>query len=704
LCATAVWLLVLTLFMPAAFSQDTHWGPKSADDVSTALGIMSRLPTLRPTDLDVVMTEVGLPSAVRSQGWRELSEREKLHQGYRWARAVSEENGYAFLTATAQSFAKRYESVQFDPILGSLVGRSAPSKKVQFARPTQTQMAQPLPVEISAALDRLQHYVDKPGPLGRGNVARHFFGLEGDALFDTLEARDPRTFLDQASRRAPVPPELRERIASLMREVIRQSDAGSQDRVLAQVAEQLIDRFGEPPGRAAQLAGNAFSIDREDRLHPEPPQYPGTGDPGGGSGGAAGGGGGTPEREKRAQEIHRTFESEHYARPGARSFLAAAGRAGGRGGVLAGSPVNGIALGKPVSVAIELPAGAICADAGQPPVYGQVVLRTNTGEYRLPHLRCDVMFAARRLVFDSLGGIVWSPGDALGLAAVDFSEKSAAFPFFLPEGGSLGDLARRRRVVLHPALLDLPIGRSAAVLDLWPNAPLALLQSTAEDSNVAKWLRAKEGTATWKWLDSPAQLSRGQGDIVVTPRGRRTLLAFRGFSDGDLIIEKLSCEGPLQSEAACASVQTAGGAGSMVKAFDAAAPRLVSRVQEFADVESLMRTLSVFRWARENGVRTVAGTVSMAGQDRRAKTPDSVVFSETGEWIATITAPADWKRDCRDFMTRFEQARSAGEAAQSSVGRVVAENIVLPKLKGLGVVAVDPGTGKLQWQCASSTR
>lgn len=687
-------LMGLLALSTGLHAQESRWGLQSSStmaEVGSALEILARLPSLRPTDLDVVLTEIGFDSASRPQSWKDLSEREKLRQAYRWAQSVSEENATAFLVAIAKRFEARYESIAFDPLLSRYVntGRSIP--KVQFSRPTPTQLSQPLPREISDVIDRLSRYVDVPGPLGRGIVARKHFGLDGDRLLDTLQAREPRDFLDNAARRATPPPPIHERVNGLMQEVIRWSEAATHDAVLMQVAEQLIRKFGQPPGHSGKM--RASDIDPNERLKPTPQE---SADLGGNSGG---GGGGTPERQRRALDAHQSFENKHYSRPESRGFRAAAGRAGGRGGVIAGSPVNSSGIGQPLSLTIKMPRDMTCAEMGRPAVFGDVVVRTTVGEYRFPQVRCDVLLAARQLVFDKLGSIRWTPHDALGLASIDLDEKSAAFPFFLPDGGKLADVALRRRMVLHPALLDLPIGRSAIVLDLWPSAPIALLQASHQDRTVARWLKSMRAAYTWKWLDTRAYISATKGEITIKPEGRRTILAIRVFTEKEQKTEDLACNPPLGSQDLCARLQTEGSAGFLLEEFDAAAPILVSRVAEFADVEMLLKTLSLFRWARLGGVTEVKGHIPLPPSTRRGLTPDSLALSLSRDWIATITAPANWEADCNIFVSRFERARGSAQASKSGYDRDTwIEDEVITELQGLGIIQQSV-IDKLQPRC-----
>ena len=190
------------------------------------------------------------------------------------------------------------------------------------------------------------------------------------------------------------------------------------------------------------------------------------------------------------------------------------------------------------------------------------------------------------------------------------------------------------------------------------------------------------------------------GEISVKPERRRTLLAIRVFTENDLLMEGLACDSQVASQDRCARLQTEGSAGRFLAEFDAAAPVLVARVAEFADVEALMRTLSLFRWARLGGVTGVKGEIPLPPSAKRGLTPDTLASSFGGDWIATLTAPADWSSDCKTFVARFERAREAARVSKSGYDRGDwIEDAVVAELKELGVLQRS-FADKLQPQCA----
>ena len=664
----------LAVAMVAPSYAEESWGVKagaSASEVNAAMDTLARIPGLQRGDFNTALTSIGFSADRRPAGWTSLTPVEQVRQAYRYAEADSSNGGINMLVALVHQLEKHYESVAFDPALSPLFMAPPSSVPLHFRAPSASSAKAPLPPELEAVLGRLSIYVGAPGPLSRSAVARRVFGLSGDSLVDVMQPQDTKEFLLKAARQAPVPPPVRERINQLMRDAYRYAEAPAHDAALAAVVLDLNRKFGRPTD-VGPLA-SAMSIDPHGNVAPDS------------AGGGGGGGGGTPGRMRTSVEAHNGFESAHYSTRGSRGFSAVTGRAGGRGGVVAGAPLAGSDLGKPKTLGFAFPPGQPCAAMDRPALRGDVVVRTDKGEFRYRGARCDVMFAARQLVFDNLGVAGWLPGDALGLASIDLGDSTPTFPLFLPARSDMAQLGKRKRMVLHPALVDLPIGRSATVLDLWPMASSGLLAAVGEDPKVSRWLRTLEKASTWKWVDSPAVIQRRGSDIDVLPRGRATLLAMRTYTNVELAEEEVTCDEA--SNTRCLQLMTKGTAGRMSDAFDAAAPLLVRRVQEFQDIESLMQVVAIFRWAREMGIRSVDGSVPLAAPAQRARTPASLIIAITGEWIAGDASTPDWTRDCHLFVSRWKVAKARLNAGAPGVQEAMAINYVEQGLQELGVLS-----------------
>lgn len=661
---------LLAISILGTAQQSLSWGLSSSSSpaqIEEALGILGRLPTLQSGDLDAALLRMGFSS--RPPDWTTFSSKQKLRYVYRWADTVSDENGRNFITGLARSFEEKYESLRFDPVFRQVFSQEAVENaaKVEFQRPTPTQLNAALAPEMQRMLNVLARYVDGPGFLGRYSVATRHFGLKGQHLDDSLEKKDSALFLHDAARRANPPPPIHARLNALMQDVLIASEGASLDSELANIAKQIEKRYGKPP--VMRVAGSF--VDRSGNLRaeaerirpnvapysaeggiPDIPNVPGISNLSGGSGG------GSPERARAAAEMHKQFESQAYRSQGSKAFRASVGRAGGRGGVIAGANVY-TSLGQFQSLHVEIPAGVSCESPGVVRPKGRIVVRTADGaSYQMIGIDCDILAAATGLVFKDFGNGFWRSGEAIGLASIDTESLTRTFPYFLPASGEPSGLGTRHRILLHPALVDLDVGRSVAFLDLWPSAGVSLMESTTGSSSVARWLTSLDrgAVATWKWIDRPADITADGNALRVVPRGRTHMLAFRTFTEQELIAEQKACDQKLPGHSAqkCTSLTETGNAGSVSDSFDRAASVLIRRNSDFAKAEQLMRVLAVFKQARIHGVTEVRGEIPLARP--RAKTPTYLILSHNQDYIAASYKENSWQADCKDFSQAFNGA------------------------------------------------
>ena len=144
---------------------------------------------------------------------------------------------------------------------------------------------------------------------------------------------------------------------------------------------------------------------------------------------------------------------------------------------------------------------------GQPPGWGRVLIVFDdftTADYG-PVRESDIR-TARDLLLDVGGGPLRS-GDGVGLVGLDNPA-----PHLTLEGQRIKTVGRRFDVVMHPALVDSPIGRSAVMVDALPiNDRLVELVGEhvphAQD-DVAELLNALRGARTWKFTDRETWVTR----------------------------------------------------------------------------------------------------------------------------------------------------------------------------------------------------
>jgi hypothetical protein len=158
--------------------------------------------------------------------------------------------------------------------------------------------------------------------------------------------------------------------------------------------------------------------------------------------------------------------------------------------------------------------------------------------------------------------------------------------------------------------VDLNVGTSVALIDLWFSVPKLVERVTAGEPSIKAFIGAivAKNLATWKWMDRPISIGK-QGDalLVKASAGNSvTVLNFRGY-------DRL-------------------GRGTELNEFTRAASSLISLVPDFGRVDGLLRTVAVFRWARESGASFV-GPVPALGMNRE-RSPDGLVVGLNRDWYA----------------------------------------------------------------------
>jgi hypothetical protein len=698
-------LLFALCFFGGADARD-DWGMSAQSppaEVEQVLDMLAALPTLQGHDLDAVLHSMHFKSDISPEHWKTLSESEKLALAYHWAVAVSEENGKAFLFAVARQFGERYEALAFDPVFKATFWASGPPPAVShigFRRPPASAMATELPGEVRNMLDALSIYVEGPGPLGRATMARHYFELKPPKLGEALAERDAKAFLAAAAGFAPLPPPLQERLNLIMKDVLRYSEAAGHDPRIEAVAARLQKKFGKPPPDAMPVARAGFGA-----FDTTPPQE--------GGGGGGGGGGGSPERMNRAADWHTRFDASMFrnSSASARSFTQIRGRAGGPGGVIAGAPVSAT-IGKPVTIAAEFTATTPCGGAGQQPK-GQIHVRTTRGDFFYSNVSCDVLSAARRITFGGVPGIrPWVSGEAIRLASIDTADLAPVFPLYIPEDGNLDRMGRRWRMLLHPALVDLDIGRAVALLDLWPSARARIAEMTDEDRRVLHWLKTFEDKVTWKWSDVPTVISAKGKEIVVTPTGRHTILSIRLFTEDDLQLDALSseegfrelqsdmaqCKDAVGHEEECRKVNRYAKeligpdgkpkqliTGNESRLLDPASKTLAMRIPDFTRVEELLRALAVFRWAKKEGASLSGSDISL--KQPRPATPDTIIVGILDDFIVGAPEPEahSLHEECARSLEALKKSTHRPDAGDPIVTRrhAMILSSVLPTWSGI---------------------
>jgi hypothetical protein len=661
------------------------WGlqPQASEQkITHVIDVLGHASVASNGELDRELLALNFKPGISNRDWFSMPEREKLTLAYRWASAVSNENGLLLLARLSHRFAERYESLGFNPVfiqfhhqLQEKTGQKAADiTSIPFRKPTAAQLHAALPADVERLIKRLAVYVDGPGPLGKYTLAAHVFNLEGEKLEQAMEKRDPVSFLKNASQQAPKPPPVSERLNLLIKKVMLHSEAASRDTALTHAAARLRQEFGIPPRTVAhadillatQAAGMPGGIALPETT-PHPFAKPSSEQshlPLIDSGHMLGGG--ASPRIQEATITHQRFMNHFYSSPGSKTHASVMGRAGGGGGVIAGAAVTS-SLGKPSQISLEILPNKICGKPGTE-VKGSISVRTNKGVYHYRDISCDVMLAARNITYGIHDAQPWQSGEAIVLATIDTAGLYRTYPVYAPADENPLKLGRRHRMLLHPALIDLDIGRAMALLDLWPSVPHLIFRVTDDNKTVSQWLKARNAV-TWKWSDSPSTITASGTSIRVTPVHRQTMLSLREFSAMDVLKENML---------PAASDTLPEGIGHVSSAFDRAAPVLMRHIPDFSRAEELLTVLALFRWARQEGATLANDHIAL--HTPMPATPDTIITGFLGDTLSGASSSASWTAECEtvrkhlDAMKKIpyppdDRRRFAIERAEKIVAR-----------------------------------
>lgn len=641
-----LWLAALCLNLVAGSGHAQQLSGRAQADIEA----LASLQSLSAGNADEMFAALGFKPNMQRADWEALSPVEQVEIMYRTAQAANPPQGDEVIRQMARITSERYESIRYDPLFKSALAVSRPGAAINWGKSPTAQPPAALSPAVTAQLEALSRYVEGAGEFGRVEVARRIFGLEPPRLERALRHRTSRAMLLAATALAFVPPPVQERLNRLLRDVHANFESAALDPALRAAAE----REGSPrEAMAAVAAGSKTgSVDGSGRF-----------DANANGGGGGGGGGGSPARTAEAARRSATFDSVHYSQPGSRSYSRVLGRVGGRGGIVVGAPVQGEpSAGVPEGIAIDM-AGQSCATKAPDTVFGAILIITRDHRtLRYGPVACDEAIAAKALVFDTFPEMpAWQPGEAIGLMTIDSPTP------FIPADRDLNRSGRRFDVILHPALLDLPIGRSVALSDMKPSARRSLQDDAGGATAVSDWLAALESKeiVTWRWHDNPTRIRAIAGRISIDPASAEygnTVLAFRAFSEMDAIKED-------EAEKTGSHPDV----GGSMPEFTKAAGVLTSQVAEYRRLESFMRTAAIVRWARLGGATFVGTAPGLP--PRRAPTPDNLVVGWNGDWIAVAPRVTRQKR-MADFCSVVPKMYEALQKASDEVRMSLLEQFV----------------------------
>jgi hypothetical protein len=274
------------------------------------------------------------------------------------------------------------------------------------------------------------------------------------------------------------------------------------------------------------------------------------------------------------------------------------------GGVVFGSPVTGN-LPNPRAMAFQA--------AG---VGGKLVFDFPDGQtLEYPGVLAEDARIAAKMILQGN----WTEGQGLGLVGLI----SDGIHFDI-NGGRLR-LLERRKVILHPDLIDTELGHAMINVDTVPRnqfnpwlAPLAKKNPKANE-DVANLLRQRQmlvSTLGYVFTDVPMRLSSDKGQLVVAAGGE----GFKGlppaFARRSFLELRLETDPGAQESADRVDRKFA-------RAFSRVVPTLASVSYDLDRVNRFAAVLSLFRWARLGGV-DACRDLPAAGKNAAMPTPDAI--------------------------------------------------------------------------------
>lgn len=574
--------------------------------VQREIDTIALLPQLQAADTTALFQRLGFKPDMPASDWASLSFAEQMEIAYRSAEAVPPPQGSQLLDQVAAITAERYESIQFDPAFQDVFhSPQSSNQSITFGKPSPADLTKPLPDIVRLKLNILSGYVEGTNEFGRVAVLKRHFNLHSPELERALRYRNTRQMLMAATALAAMPPPAEARLNKLAQDIYTHFDSASLDPAL----RNLVSQTASPRDSLenAVTGSPIASVDESGKVSVHPPR----------NGVDMEGIGGGGQRISEAAQRNAQFDHVYYPTAESRSFSRVISRVRGRGGIVIGADVraDGIAA-RPNKVLIDM-AGQSCKVARPEAVFGSiVVVMTDRTALRYGPVACDEALAAKRFVYNTYPGMSeWHPGEAIGLMTIDKPTP------FIPSNDDLSTSGRRFDAILHPALVDSPIGRAVELSDMLPSARDFLLRTSGNDPNIAAWLKALDtrDVVTWKWHDRTMVVTSVAGRIAVNPddkTGSTSVLQFRAFREPD---EEAEARGEK--------------VGTQLSEFARARKSLTVKVTEYKRLESLMRASAVLRWAKANGASYVGTEPELASA--RSRTPDNLVIAWDGRWIAT---------------------------------------------------------------------
>ncbi len=400
-------------------------------------------------DTDRLLADVGYtccPPMDRAL-WDEFSPTKKIAAAYRSAERAERGAGSRLLALLARSLALQYGAVRWEQTLSAYLLDTGPLREVSFVAPSA--ISEPpigIPVPIRNQILAIARYASGGAFGGVGVVLQQYFNLTPQQSFEILESSG--SIVDA--------------LESGYREMMIQESPGIVNRALSRLVQETINIYAaarEEPAFASFVGSEVSSLSQVEATRPER----------------------AVARRSAATARYTDFLAEHYGSSARRVFREMTGRRAGFGGIIFGAPVQGVFMTTSPERVLWTPR--------EPAGWGtlSIYFEDSTVAHHGPVRESDIQ-AARGLLLRPDDDVAIEPDEGVGLVS-------------LVRRGLENDFD----VVLHPALVDHPVGRSAVLVDSLP-----LVDRTGF------FPALHLDTPTWKFSDRPVWVTVQGSDVHVT--------------------------------------------------------------------------------------------------------------------------------------------------------------------------------------------
>jgi hypothetical protein len=646
-------LAILLVAIPAQVGAQ----PKEILDALELISSMTSNVRLDKTDEVLKLATFNVPPNLQDN-WKDFPAFRKLETAY-WA-AERTGNGKTLMKVIISNLAQEFESVKYDPVLAPYI--SDVVQPIQFAPLADLNLPSGMEPSFGKQLLAITQYTDARALGGTRGILQHYFNLPETQIYDIL--RTSGSNLDALSRGielASIPPSEQERLKKIVRDLQIEFESANRDAKLSEILserEPLKNKKGKGLKEDAAEAKRPGLQKKYNDFLRENYKTPGSRDFDKmktyheGFGGIILGnqiktrnGDGKPVRIIWIQEQL----PEDFTPSGTLQFI----RDNGKTDIIAGVLLEDVyaayeivykstALERLRTEAIGL-TGAFYPDIPSDDRIYDSIIKSNLDtptKVAVYKMECDLRRASRdrqkanallRKRESEISKLEKELDEAKtagnsGLytqKATKFNElikeyratltkqnagvatyNSKLAEYKLASKDDLGDIRRTLRrcnkIILHPAVANLDLGRSLIRADILPQSSqflLTELQNRGADNDelavCKKWLEGSDSIG-WKFTDDQLEVRSANDFLNIARKGADSLFTYHsGILNFNAITSRITNSSPGKTERTPISVDR--------PEFNEVLPLLMNAYYDYKRLNSFAVVYSALRWGRLNG-------------------------------------------------------------------------------------------------------